>query len=127
MSNHTAPRIAQGMTVTYTSRSGQVYDAIVLQADDLYRALIHIPATGQTHAVSYAALEPRTGGVQGTPTPGVYAIRHTFPNGERIGEGWLTVPGRPLLVLTGDYATSEATAVKCRANNPTHTYTVEPY
>lgn len=61
------------------------------------------------------------------PSSAVYAIRHTFPNGETLGDGLLTVPGRPLLVLTGSYADSERTAQRCAANNPGHSFTVVPY
>lgn len=56
-----------------------------------------------------------------------YAIIHTYPDGQRIGDGYLTVPGHPLLVLSGDYETTERTATRCRANNPGHTFETVEY
>ena len=78
-----------------------------------------------------ASFCPRCGESNSTETYTVraikYAVLHTFPNGERIGNGYLTVPGRPLLVLTGDYDTTELTATRCRANNPGHTFVTVEY
>lgn len=65
---------------------------------------------------------------ESSPTPVRYAIRHTFPNGRTLERyPYLTVPGRPSLVLTGTLEESERTAERCRANNPGHTFEVVPY
>lgn len=61
-------------------------------------------------------------------TPTRYAIRHVFPDGRTLeGYPYLTVPGRPLLVLTGTLEESERIAERCRANNPGDTFEVVPY
>ena len=57
-----------------------------------------------------------------------YAIRHTFPNGGTVSDGYVhagdTYP-QPVAPFYGPDA--EATAARLRAHNPGHRFDVTPY
>jgi len=78
--------------------------------------------TGRHAAVVYDLDEQAHATAKTTPLPRRFSIRHTFPNGETIGDGLARTGTRSDTIAEYDRETADDLVRRMRAHAPTHTF-----